>query len=86
MSQRPLPLRLSATTVVAAAALLGTTLVLTPAAAAEPGRAQRTCAEVLHDAALWPGSIPLHGGTYQVYSDAFMTHLAAQPPCTTPGG
>ena len=84
MLQRPLPLRRTGTTAVVAAALLGTTVVLAPAAAAEPGRAQVTCAELLQDAALWPGFITLHGTDHHVVSDAFVTHLSQQAPCTAP--
>jgi hypothetical protein len=82
MLQRALTLRRSTVPVVLAAGVLGTTVALAPVAAAEPARAdQPSCAQLLDRAAHWPGS----AGPYRLVSDAYVTHLASQPPCATRG-
>ena len=69
----------------AAALLAAASLTLAAPASASPGRhldpAQHSCSATLAGAQSWPGTMPLHGATYVLVSDAFVTHLASLPSC-----
>ncbi|WP_029433831.1 hypothetical protein [Blastococcus sp. URHD0036] len=69
----------------AAALLAAASLTLAAPASASAGRhldpAQHSCSASLARAHGWPGTMPLHGGTYVLVSDAFVTHLGALPSC-----
>jgi hypothetical protein len=84
MSARTLPIRRTAVPVAAVVAVL----VLGPSvAAADPPALNRDqCSVLLARAAHWPGSMETAQGTVRLVSDAYGSHLSAQPACTSPEG
>jgi hypothetical protein len=81
MSMHSLSVR-TATVTLLAAGLVGGALTLAPPAGAEPGRGDRTCARHLQQAGAWPGAVSVRGVEHRLYSDAYMTYLARQAPCS----
>ena len=81
MSARTLPTRRT----VVLSALAVPALLLTPSAAvADPPALDRDpCSVHLARAAHWPGSLETPTGTSRLVSDAYVTHLSSQPPCTS---
>jgi hypothetical protein len=77
-TNRPHTNRVAAATLAAATvlALLG----MTPAAAEPPAVVVDPCAELLAQAAVWPGEVA--AGTRH-FSDAYDGYLSRQPACTT---
>jgi hypothetical protein len=55
-------------------------------AAAEPGRGDLTCAQLLERAAFWPGTVGLDGADHRLVSDAYVTHLSRSAPCAAAAG
>jgi hypothetical protein len=45
-----------------------------------------TCAAAHLGAQQWPGTIPVAGGAYQVFSDGYATYLAGLPVCAPISG
>jgi hypothetical protein len=82
MSMHRLDVR-AATVTVLAAGLVGGAVTLSPPAAAEPGRGDLTCAELLQRAAEWPGDLTVRGERHRVHSDAYTTYLTRQAPCAS---
>jgi hypothetical protein len=63
-------------------------LLLTPSAAVadKPLRDPEGCALLLARAAIWPGGFQEENGTRRLVSDAYVSYLSAQPPCSSPEG
>jgi hypothetical protein len=63
-------------------------LLLAPSAAVAdpPALNQDECSTLLARAALWPGGFEDESGTVRIVSDAYVSHLSAQPPCASPEG
>ena len=75
------------TTVPVVAALAVLLFVPAAAVADPPALNQNACSELLARAAIWPGGFEDHSGTtHRIVSDAYVSHLSAQPPCSSPGG
>ena len=77
-TNRPHPNRVAAATLAAATVL--TLLGMTPAAAEPPAVVVDPCAELLAQAAVWPGEVA--AGTRH-FSDAYDGYLSRQQACTT---
>ena len=74
-------------TAVPVAATLAALLLAPSAAVADPPAFNRgECSTLIARAALWPGGIETGSGTVRFVSDAYVSHLSAQPPCSSPEG
>ena len=73
--------RTLAVTLLSAASLTLATPALAAPASARVDPAQHSCSATLARAQQFPGTIPLHGSTYRLVSDAFVSHLAGLPSC-----
>jgi hypothetical protein len=72
-------------TAVPVAATLAALLLIPSAALADPPAFNRDeCSILLARAAIWPGGIDTESGTVRLVSDAYVSHLSAQPPCSSP--
>jgi hypothetical protein len=83
MSIRPRTVR----TTVPVVATLAVLLVAPSAAVADPPALNvDECSTVLAHAVIWPGGYEDQSGTVRLVSDAYVSHLSAQPPCSSPEG
>jgi hypothetical protein len=74
-------------TTVPVVAALSVLLFASSAAVADPPALNRDeCSTLLAQAAIWPGGIETESGTIRLVSDAYVSHLSAQPPCSSPEG
>jgi hypothetical protein len=75
-------------TTVPVVAILAVLLLGPSAAVADPPALNRDeCSILLARAAIWPGGFEDESGTtVRLVSDAYMSRLSAQPPCSSPEG
>ena len=74
-------------TTVPVVTILAVLLLAPSTAVADPPALNRDeCSTLLARAALWPGGFEGESGTVRLVSDAYVSNLSAQPPCSSPEG